>query len=186
MKKPFFVSLLFTHSLLQADDFAAFFMSATLFILLFTLIIALMLYLKNLQREMLTYSALFHHSDTPALFVDAKGAIRDMNESAQALLGYTKAQLIDRKWFESVLPHERSLQIEDRLYRADKKGGKSEFSAPLIRAGGELLETDFTLKKLPEPLKGSLLTLVSVRKRSPRYRDKEEGPHRLLDALTPE
>ena len=186
MKKPFFVSLLFAHSLLLADDFATHFMSATLFILLFTLIIALMLHLKNLQREKLKYSALFHHSDTPTLFIDAEGKIRDINESAQALLGYTKAQLIDQKWFERVVPDESSLQIRHRLYRTDKKSGKSEFSAPLIRAGGDLLETDFTLKKLPEPLKGSLLTLVAVRKRSPRYRDKDEGPHHLIDTLTPE
>ncbi len=165
MKKPLFVSALFSHSLLQADGFGTLFMGATLFILLFTLIIALMLHLKNLQKENLRYSAFFHHCDTPALFIDTKNTIRDLNESAQTLLGCTKAQLINQIWYEKLLPHESSLQIRQRLYRENHKVEKSEFCVPLICANGDIVETLVTLTKFPEPLEGFILALPDRSKR---------------------
>jgi PAS domain S-box-containing protein len=165
MKIPLFSVLLCTHSLLQADDFSTFFMSATLFILLFTLIIALMLHLKNLQKKNLRYSAFFYHSHIPALFIDAKSTIRDLNESAQTLMGYTKAQLINQVWYEKLLPKESSLQIRQRLLQEKNRDEKSEFNAPLINANGDIAETLFTLTKFPAPLKGFILTLPDSSKR---------------------
>lgn len=140
-------------------------MSSTLFILLFTLIIALMLYLKNLQKERLRFSAFFYHSGTPAIFIDAENTIRDLNESAQALLGYTKAQLINQKWHEKLLPDERSRQLMQRLSQENKGHEKSGFSVPLIRANGDISEIELTLRRFPAPLKGSILTLIDNHKR---------------------
>ncbi len=165
MKKPLFIAALFSHSLLQADGFGTLFMSATLFILLFTLIIALMLHLKNLQKEKLRYSAFFHHCDTPVLFIDAKNTVRDLNESAQTLLGYSKAQLINQIWYEKLLPHESSIQLRQRLRQENNKDDKSVFYAPLINANGDNAETRFTLTKFPAPLKGYILTLPESSKR---------------------
>ncbi len=164
MKKQLFILALFTHSLLQASDFGTIFMSATLVVLLLTLIFALTLYLKNLQKENLKFNTLFCHSETPTLFINAKGVIHDLNLSAQNLLGYSKTQLSKQKWYEKLIPDERSLQVRHLVHQALKKDEKSTFTAPVICADGTVLEIDFTLSRLPEPLKGSILTLVDKSK----------------------
>lgn len=164
MKKQLFIAALFSHSFLQASDFGTVFMSATLFILLITLVFALTLYLKNLQKESLKNSALFDYSDVPTLFINAKGAIVDLNQSAQALLGYSKKQLLQQKWYEKLLPDERSLQIRHHIHQTLKEDARSTFTSYLVRANGQLLEIDYTLSALPEPLNGSILTLVDVTK----------------------
>jgi PAS domain S-box-containing protein len=165
VKKQLFIYALFSHSLLQADDFGTLFMSATLFILLFTLIIALMFHLKNLQKENLRYRAFFHGSDIPALFIDTKNTVRDLNGSAEAMLGCTKAQLINQIWHERLLPYESSLQIRQRLHQENNKDAKSEFYAPLVIANGAIAEICFTLTKFPAPLQGFILTLTDRSKR---------------------
>ncbi len=139
-------------------------MSATLVVLLLTLIFALTLYLKNLQKENLKFNTLFCHSETPTLFINAKGVIHDLNLSAQNLLGYSKTQLSKQKWYEKLIPDERSLQVRHLVHQALKKDEKSTFTAPVICADGTVLEIDFTLSRLPEPLKGSILTLVDKSK----------------------
>lgn len=163
MKKLLFLSLLFTHSLLHADGFGTLFMSAILFILLFTLIIALTAYLKNLQKENLRYRSYFQRTETATLFIDAKGGIRDLNKSTQELLGYTKEQLINQKWYDKLLPDEAALPIRHRICRADMKEDTTKFNAPLVSANGDVLEAAFTLAPFPEPLKGSVLTLMALR-----------------------
>ncbi len=159
MRKLLSVLALFSHSLLQADEIGTVLMSATLFVLLFTLIIALMLYLKNIQRENLRFNTLFFHSDTPILFINSKGIIQELNRSAETLMGYSKAQLTHQKWFEKLLPDETSLQIRHQIHRTLNKEEKIRFTAPVIRADGTVLEAGFTLEHLPKPLKGFILTL---------------------------
>ncbi|WP_345976301.1 PAS domain S-box protein [Sulfurimonas sp. HSL3-7] len=163
MKIRLFLSLLFAHSFLQADSFGTLFMSATLYLLLFTLIIALTAYLKDLQEEKLRYRTFFQHTKTAALFIDAKGIIRDLNKSAQALTGYTKEQLTGQKWYEKLLADEAALAISHRLCHADTREVIHTFNAPLISAdGANILEASFTLTPFPKPLKGSILTLVAL------------------------
>jgi PAS domain S-box-containing protein len=164
VKKLLFLSLLFTHSFLHADGFGTLLMSATLFILLLTLIIALTVYLKNLQKENLRYRSYFQRTETATLFIDAKGVVRDLNISTQELLGYTKEQLINQKWYDKLLPDEAALPIKHRIYHADnKKEDTTKFNAPLVSANGDVLEAAFTLAPFPEPLKGSVLTLMALR-----------------------
>ncbi len=163
MKKSLFSFLLFAHSLLHAGGFGTLFMSATLFILLLTLIIALTAHLKKLQRENLRYKAYFQCAETPTLLIDTKGTIRDLNKSAQELLGYTKEQLSGQKWYEKLLPDEAALSISHRICHADKKEVLTKFNAPLISANGDVLEAAFSLSTFPEPLKGSVLSLTALR-----------------------
>jgi PAS domain S-box-containing protein len=139
-------------------------MSATLFVLLLTLIIALVAYLKRLQKESLKNSALFDYSDVPTLFINAKGTIVELNQSAQTLLGYSKKQLASQKWYEKLLPNESSIQIRHQIHQTLKEDARSTFTSYLTRANGQLLEINYTLSTLPEPFKGSILTLVDVTK----------------------
>ncbi len=162
MKKQLFLSLLFTHSLLQADTFGTLFMSATLFILLFTLIIALTAHLKKLQKENLRYRTSFQNAERATLFIDAKGVIRDLNKSALKLSGYTKEQLTGQKWYEKLLPDEAAFPIRNRIYHTDKKEVVHKFNASLISANGDVSEAAFTLSPFPEPLKGSELTVATL------------------------
>jgi hypothetical protein len=78
------------------------------------------------------------------------------------LSGYTKEQLTGQKWDEKLLPDEAALLIGRRINRADKKESVHKFNAPLISANGDILETAFTLSPFPKPLKGSILTLVTL------------------------
>ncbi|MEE8589147.1 MAG: sensor domain-containing diguanylate cyclase [Sulfurimonadaceae bacterium] len=164
MKKLLLLFLLLPSTLLLAGDFGTIFMSATLFVLLLTLIIALVAYLKRLQKESLKNSALFDYSDVPTLFINAKGTIVELNQSAQTLLGYSKKQLASQKWYEKLLPNESSIQIRHQIHQTLKEDARSTFTSYLTRANGQLLEINYTLSALPEPFKGSILTLVDVTK----------------------
>jgi len=166
VKKQLFILALFTHSLLQASEFGTIVMSVTLFILLITLIIALMAYLKRVQRENVKNSALFDYSDVPTLFINAKGNIVDLNRSAQTLLGYSKKQLASQQWYEKLLPDESSIQIRHQIHQHLKTDGHTTFNSHLVRADGQLLEVNYTLSALPEPIKGSVLTLIDVTARN--------------------
>ena len=137
-------------------------MSATLFVLLLTLIVSLTFYLKNLQKENLKSSALFNYSDVPTLFIGANEKVTDLNQAALTLLGYSKKQLSSQKWYERLLPDETSIQIKHQLHKNLNTDARSTFSAYLIRANGELLETKCTLTLLPKPAKGTILTLVDI------------------------
>ena len=159
MKKPIFLSFFFTHSLLHADGFGTLFMSATLFILLLTLIIALTAHLKKLSKEKLRYRTSFQNAKTATLFIDAKGVIRDLNKSALTLSGYTLEQLKKKVWHDMLLPDEATVQIGQRLYPAGKREAVHTFNAPLTTADGNVLEAAFTLSPFPEPLKGYVLTI---------------------------
>lgn len=162
MKRRFSLFLLFAHSLLHADTFGTLFMSATLFILLFTLVIALAAHLKKLQKENLRYRTSFQNAGTATLFIDAKGVIRDLNKNALKLSGYTREQLNAQVWFEKLLPDEAAVQIRHRLYPAGKREAVHTFNAPLTTADGNVLEAAFALTPFPEPLKGSVLTVVAL------------------------
>ena len=118
--------------------------------------------IKKLQKENIKNSALFTHSHIPTLFINAKGRIVDLNESAITLLGYSKKQLSTQQWYEKLLPDERSVQIRHQIHQRLKTEGSSTFNAHLIRADGKLLEIDYTISRLPQPLNGSLLTLIDV------------------------
>ncbi len=139
-------------------------MSATLFVLFLTLILALMTYLKNLQKESLKNSVLFDYSDVPTLLINSKGIIVELNQSAQTLLGYSKKQLASQNWYEKLLPDESAIQIRHKIHQTLKEDARITFRSYLIPSKGKLLEIDYTLSALPAPLKGSILTLVDVTK----------------------
>jgi len=160
MKKQFFIVALFSHSFLQASEFGTLFMSATLFVLFITLIFTLTLYLKKLQKESLKNSALFDHSDVATLFINAKGHIVDLNQSAETLLGYSKKQLSTQKWYEKLLPpDENALQLRHQIHKTLKEEAHINFHSFLVSANGKVLEIDYTLSAMPEPIKGMILTL---------------------------
>ena len=104
-------------------------------------------------------------SDVATLFINAKGHIVDLNQSAKTLLGYSKKQLSTQKWYEKLLPDERSVQIRHQIHKSLKDDGRSTFSSSLVRADGQILEIDYTISALPEPVKGSILTLVNITKK---------------------
>ena len=164
MKKQLFIAALFTHSLLQAGDFSTLFMSATLFTLLITLIFTLTIYLKKLQKESIKNSALFNYSDVPTLFINAKGTVVELNESAQTLLGYSKKQLSSQKWYEKLLPDENALQVRHQIHKTLKEEARISFHSFLVPANGKVLEVNYTLSTMPEPIRGMILTLNDVTK----------------------
>ena len=162
MKRAFFITLLFAHSLLQAGGFGTLFMGTTISALLFTLIIMLMRHLKNLQRENLRYRRFFLHAQTPAFFIDAKDKVRDLNESAMRLSGYTKEQLTAQRWDEILLSQTHGWQVNHSVGNA-ASDGKIEFMASLRCADGSVMESACTLSKLPDPLRGSILSFSARR-----------------------
>jgi len=162
MKRAFFITLLSAHSLLQAGDFGTLFMGTTLFTLLFTLIIMLMRHLKKLQRENLRYRTFYLHAQTPAFFIDADERIRDLNENAIKLSGYTREQITARKWDELLLSETSARRVRQSV-SDDAANEKIEFTASLHCADGSLMERTFTLSKLPYPLTGSILSISAGR-----------------------
>lgn len=168
MKSAFFIALLSTHSLLQASDFGTLFMGTTIFSLLFILIIMLTRHLKNLQRENLRYRTFFLLAQTPAFLIDEKGRVRDLNENAIKLSGHTKEQLAAQKWDEMLLSETSVRQVKQRIGNADTNGN-IEFTASLRCSDGTLIERGFTLSKLPDPLRGSILSLSARRKETAHF-----------------
>lgn len=171
MKKQLFILALFTHSLLQASDFGTIFMSATLFVFFLTLIFALMFYVKNLQKETLKNHALFELTDIATLYISSKGEILDANQTAQTLLDYSKKELRGKKWYEKLLPDERSIQIRHQIHQTLKSDGRIAFTSHLIRANGQLLKVNYTLSNLSSPFRGAILTLVDTTENETRCRE---------------
>ena len=165
MRKKLSVLALFSHSLLQASDFGTIFMSATLFVLLITLLFSLMVYLKNLQKENLRLKTLFDHSKTPTLFVNSRGIVQDLNNSALSFLGFSKARLTGQNWFDRLIADEHALVLRHQVHQHLRKDEERTLSAPVIRSDGTLVEINITLTPLPEPLKGFILTLADDTKR---------------------
>ncbi len=162
LKKQLFIALLFSSTLLLAGDFGTLFMSATLFVLFLTLIFSLTIYLKKLQKENRRNSALFNYSDVATLFIDANEKVAELNQSALTLLGYSKKQLSAQKWYERLLPDETAIQIRHQIHKSLDADARASFSTYLVRANGELLESNCTLTLLPKPYRGTILTLVDV------------------------
>lgn len=179
MKKQLFILALFTHSLLQASDFGTIFMSATLVVLLLTLIFALTLYLKNLQKEMLKNYALFELTNIATLYVSHRGEILDANQTAQRLLDYTKTELLHKKWYEKLLPDEQSIQIRHQIHQTLKSDDRIAFTSHLIRANGQVLEVNYTLSNLASPLHGAVLTLVDATENETRCKELATVKERL-------
>lgn len=162
MKRAIFILALSTHSLLEASEFTTIFMNTSLSVLIITLVITLSSYIKKMQRESIKNITLFQHSHVPTLFINAKGNIADLNQSAVTLLGYSKKQLSAQQWYAKLLPDEQSVQIRHQIHQHLKTDDSYTFNAHLIRADGKPLEIDYTISALPQPLKGSLLTLIDV------------------------
>ncbi len=158
MRNALTLSALLGHSLLQAADYAAVMMGGTLFILLFTLIIALMFHLKKLYRENLKYRLLFRRSAEPTLLLGTKGTVLDLNDSAAALLGYTKERLVGQKWYAKLLPDKAETVIRERLDKALRRRDVEYFNAQIVGADGLLHEAACRLTPLPKPLRGAVLT----------------------------
>lgn len=137
-------------------------MSATLFVLLLTLIFTLTLYLKNLQKENRKNNALFNYSDVPTLFINTDEKVADLNQNALTLLGYSKKQLSAKKWYERLLPDETVPQIRDQIHKSLQADARATFNTHLVRANGELLESKCTLTLLPKPNRGAILTLIDI------------------------
>jgi len=156
--------LITASSLLFAGNYASFMMGGTLFVLFLILIFSLFIYTKRLHQERLKYSILYNYSDVPSLFLTPKGQIFDVNESALTLVGYTKKQLIKRKWYEKLLPDENALQVRHQIHQALKEDARYTFKSTLIRFNGTALEVNYTITLLPEPLSGYILTLVDITK----------------------
>ena len=154
--------LLLVPSLLLAQEYGAIFMSTTLLVLLLTLVFLLFTYIKTLQRENIKNSALFEYSDVPTLFINTKGIVLDLNESAKSLLGYTKKQITAQKWYEKLLPDENAIQIRHHIHQTIKKDARASFDAHLICANGSILACNCHLTNLPSPIHGTLLTLVDI------------------------
>ena len=162
MKTNFLLLLL--PSLLLAQEYGTIFMSTTLLILLLTLVFLLFTYIKRLQRENIKSSSLFEYSDVATLFINTKGIVVDLNESAKSLLGYSKKQIASQKWYEKLLPDENAVKIRHYIHQTIKKDARTSFSSPLICANGGILVCQCHLTRLPEPLRGTLLTLVDSTK----------------------
>ena len=154
--------LLCSTSLLLAGDFTTLFMSATLYVLLLTLIIGLMFYIKQLQKESRKNSALFEYSDIPTLHLSQNGSILSVNQSALTLVGYTKKQLHSKRWYEKFLPDERAIQIRHTLHQSLKKDAQASFNAYLIRNNAKALLVKYTLTTLPHPYRSTILTIVDL------------------------
>jgi len=159
--KTNFLLLLFP-SLLLAQEYATLLMSSTLFILLLTLVFLLFTYTKKLQRENIKNSTLFEYSDVATLFINTKGVIVDLNESAKSLLGYSKKQIALQQWYEKLLPDENAIKIRHHIHQTLKEDARSSFNTPIICADGKMLACQCHLTSLPEPLRGTLLTIVDV------------------------
>ena len=156
--------LITASSLLFAGDYAGFMMGGTLLVLSLILIFALFNYTKRLHQERLKYGALYNYSDVPTLYLSPKGAILDTNESALTLLGYSKRQLIKSRWYEKLLPDENALRVRHQIHQALKEDARFTFKSALIRFNGTVLEVNYTITQLPEPLSGYILTLVDITK----------------------
>jgi PAS domain S-box-containing protein len=91
------------------------------FLFIFLLIIIMRLiqgnYIRRLQESQQRYSALFEKSNDAIFIFDLDGIYQDVNNTAAALLGYTREELIGSSYLSIVAPSEyvKSADVLERL-----------------------------------------------------------------------
>jgi len=89
-------------------------MSVTLFLLLFTLIIALYLHLTKLQKKASRFNAIFQKSPHAIVLVDNSDHIKELNPSAKDLLD--EGLVLENSYHAITLPY--TLERLDQTARA--------------------------------------------------------------------
>ena len=89
-------------------------MSVTLFLLLFTLIIAIYLHLTKIQKKASRFNAIFKKSPHAIILIDNNDRIKELNFSAKYLLD--EAFLLEKSYHAITLPY--TLERLDATARA--------------------------------------------------------------------
>jgi len=133
------------------------------------------------------YRGLFEHSTDFVYTLDLEGNLTEVNQAAQFLTGYTRAELIgmNNRDYTPKEAHKRILQAFNRVFETGeplqdfplevivKDGGKKYFetSVALLRKGGKIIgfqgsSRDITERKRRKLLSKQLITLLEADRRS--------------------
>jgi|GEM_PF-867095 len=68
--------------------------------------------------------------------LDSSGSVQTLNDAAETITGYTRAELLGRNWFEVVVPKDRFPHVWDEFLRLQDSFFPSEFENPIVTKDG--------------------------------------------------
>ena len=76
-------------------------------------------------------------TDAIVIATDHEGNVQLVNRAFEALTGYTKRDLEQKNWFETLVPEDRYPQVWDEFRRSDAKEAPIRFESPILTKSGE-------------------------------------------------
>lgn len=95
---------------------------------------------EKLRRAHEATEVVIESADIIIVGLDYTGHVQLLNSAGEAVLGYTRDELIGRNWFEVVVPKERFLFVWDEFFRLVSEGRSAmseAFENPIITKVGE-------------------------------------------------
>lgn len=80
---------------------------------------------------------LIQSANAMIVVVDAEGKIKVFNRAAEEITGYTSRELIDRSWFEVLVPRDRYPEVWEAFIKSPEKGLPCFFENPILTKTGD-------------------------------------------------
>jgi PAS domain S-box-containing protein len=80
---------------------------------------------------------LIHTANVMVLGLDLEGRVTIFNTVAEEITGYARAELMNRSWFETVVPKERYPEVWREFEKLTHEGSTGTFENPILTRSGE-------------------------------------------------
>lgn len=91
----------------------------------------------DLRRAKEFAENLINTANVMVLGLDLEGRVTIFNKAAEQITGYTRAEIVDRSWFETVVPKERYPKVWNKFERLAREGETGTSENPILTRSGE-------------------------------------------------
>jgi PAS domain S-box-containing protein len=91
----------------------------------------------ELQRAKEFAENLINTANVMVVSLDPGGRVTLFNEAAENITGYTRAEIMNRSWFETITPKERYPEVWKKFEKLTREGDIGRFENPILTKAGE-------------------------------------------------
>jgi len=91
----------------------------------------------DLRRAKEFAENLINTANVMVLGLDLEGRVTIFNKAAEQITGYTRAEIVNRSWFEMVVPKERYSEVWSEFEKLAREGTTDTFENPILTRSGE-------------------------------------------------
>ncbi len=91
----------------------------------------------DLRRAKEFAENLINTANVMVLCLDLEGRVTMFNKAAEEITGYTRAEIMNRSWFDTVVPRERHPEVWRKFEKLSREGDIGTFENPIRTKSGE-------------------------------------------------